>query len=207
MKATPLCIALLSVVEPSLTLSAARGWPRTSARRTHPRMAGFVTPRSELTPKPQTFTLTGCMDGVGVGLDVDNCVDMLTPGKPAAAVLQLGDKITEWNGVAMFDPATGERRLLKEVVTTAESHTLVIERAQTAAPMPAAAAPDAPKNTMTGEDVPVLPTWSSGQGGDKVYKPRGIDTDDDTVEAALIAGALLFTIIFIAAQPAVRTWF
>ena len=57
------------------------------------------------------------MDGVGVGLDVDNCVDMLTPGKPAAAVLQLGDKITEWNGVAMFDPATGERRLLKEVVT------------------------------------------------------------------------------------------
>lgn len=127
MKATPLCIALLSVVEPSLTLSAARGWPRTGARRTHPRMAGFVTPRSELTPKPQTVTLTGCMDGVGVGLDVDNCVDMLTPGKPAAAVLQLGDKITEWNGVAMFDPATGERRLLKEVVTAAESHTLVID--------------------------------------------------------------------------------
>ena len=170
-------------------------------------MAGFVTPRSELTPKPQTVTLTGCMDGVGVGLDVDNCVDMLTPGKPAAAVLQLGDKITEWNGVAMFDAATGERRLLKEVVTAAESHTLVIERAQTAAPVPAAAAPDTPKNTMTGEDVPVLPMWSSGQAGDKVYKPRGIDTDDDTVEAALIAGALLFTIIFIAAQPAVRTWF
>ena len=89
MKATPLCIALLSVVEPSLTLSAARGWLRTGARRTHPRMAGFVTPRSELTPKPQTVTLTGCMDGVGVGLDVDNCVDMLTPCKPAAAVLHL----------------------------------------------------------------------------------------------------------------------
>ena len=175
-------------------------------------MAGFVTPRSELTPlepEPQTVTLTGCMDGVGVGLDADNCVDMLTPGKPAAAMLQLGDKITTWNGIAMFDAAAGERRLLKEVVTAAESHTLVIERAQaTAAPVPVAAPPDMPaKNTMSGEDVPVLPTWSSGQGAGEVIKPRGIDTDDDTVEAALVAAALIFTIIFIAAQPAVRSWF
>ena len=210
-----LCVAMLSVVEPSLALSA-RGWPRTSrlsnSHRTHPRMAGFVTPRSELTPRepePQTVTLTGCMDGVGVGLDADNCVDMLTPGKPAAAMLQLGDKITTWNGIAMFDAAAGERRLLKEVVTAAESHTLVIERAQaTAAPVPVAAPPDMPaKNTMSGEDVPVLPTWSSGQGAGEVIKPRGIDTDDDTVEAALVAAALIFTIIFIAAQPAVRSWF
>ena len=55
-------------------------------------------------------------------------MDMLTPGKSAAAVLQLGDKITAWNGIAMFDAAAGERRILKEVVTAAESHTLVIER-------------------------------------------------------------------------------
>ena len=210
-----LCVAMLSVVEPSLILSA-RGWPRTSrlsnSHRTRPRMAGFVTPRSELTPRepqPQTITLTGCMDGVGVGLDTDNCVDMLTPGKPAAAVLQLGDKVTTWNGIAMFDAAAGERRLLKEVVTAAESHTLVIERAEaTAAPVPVAAPPDMPvKNTMSGEDVPVLPTWSSGQGSREVSKPRGIDTDDDTLEAALVAAALIFTIIFIAAQPAVRSWF
>ena len=49
-------------------------------------------------------------------------MDMLTPGKSAAAVLQLGDKITAWNGIAMFDAAAGERRLLKEVVTAAVAH-------------------------------------------------------------------------------------
>ena len=96
-------------------------------------MSGFVTPRSELTPRePQTQTvmLTGCMDGIGVGLDTDNCVDMLTPGKPAAAVLQLGDKVTAWNGITIFDVAAGERHLLiKEVGATADSHTLVIRHA------------------------------------------------------------------------------
>ena len=175
------------------------------SHRTHVRMSGFVTPRSELAPRapqPQTVTLTGCMDGVGIGLDGDNCVDMLTPGKPAAAVLQMGDRVTAWDGIELFDAAAGERRLLKEVVTAADSHTLVIERAQAAAPPLAT-----PPAGVAPQGKAVLPSWSSADYGAKVSKPQGIDTDDDTVEAVLVAGTLLFVIVFIVAQPAVRSWF
>tara|TARA_B110001452_G_scaffold87996_1_gene71979 strand:- start:12 stop:626 length:615 start_codon:yes stop_codon:yes gene_type:complete len=73
-----------------------------------------------------TLTLTGCGSGCGVGLDGDNCVDMLKPGMPAAEVLQMGDRVVSWNGVAMMED--GSQRLLKDVVTPAESHEIVVER-------------------------------------------------------------------------------
>ena len=76
-----------------------------------------------------TVTLAGCVNGVGVGLDENNCVDMLTPGKPAEAVLKMGDRVLLWNGIEMVD-SFGARRLLKDVVVRAEAHTLVIERKQ-----------------------------------------------------------------------------
>jgi hypothetical protein len=46
----------------------------------------------------------------------------------AAAALQMGDRVVSWDGVAMLDGET--RRLLKDVVSPAESHILVIERAR-----------------------------------------------------------------------------
>ena len=76
-----------------------------------------------------TVTLAGCVNGVGVGLDENNCVDMLTPGKPAEAVMKMGDRVLLWNGIEMVD-SSGARRLLKDVVVRAEAHTLVIERKQ-----------------------------------------------------------------------------
>lgn len=79
-----------------------------------------------------TLTLKGCSNGVGVGLDKDNCVDMLKPGMPASKELQMGDKVVSWNGVMMVEEKEGrmQPRKLKDVVTPADSHTLVIEREQ-----------------------------------------------------------------------------
>ena len=74
-----------------------------------------------------TVTLVGCSSGVGVGLDDKNCVDMLRPDSPAESELKLGDRVLLWNGIEMID-FTGERRLLKDVVVSADAHTLVIER-------------------------------------------------------------------------------
>ena len=209
------CLALLALAPPSSALrlqalALANSRPQGCCRRQLPRMSGFVAPRSELTPQtprgPQTVsvTLTGCTDGVGVGLNEDNVVDMLTPGKPAAAVLQLGDKVVSWNGQLMFDEAAGERRMLKDVVVAAESHELVIERKRalmtevTAAPpareTPAAAATPSSK-------------WSSEEGGDAYWGKSNPITDDDELEKNLIAGTVLFVVVFLLTQTAVPSWF
>ena len=81
-----------------------------------------------------TFTLTGCSAGIGLGLDAENRIDMLAPGKPASASLQMGDKVISWNGIDMVDSA-GERKMLKDVVVPADSHELVIERVRSATPL------------------------------------------------------------------------
>ena len=112
------------------------------------RATGLLLGSGTLSPPPQrprsrrpmaamqmeklTITLVGCSSGVGVGLDDKNCVDMLRPDSPAESELKLGDRVLLWNGVEMID-FTGERRLLKDVVVSADAHTLVIERQQSAA--------------------------------------------------------------------------
>ena len=112
------------------------------------RATGLLLSSGTLSPPPQrsrspqpmaaiqmeklTIMLVGCSSGVGVGLDDKNCVDMLTPDKPAESELKLGDRVLLWNGIEMID-FTGERRLLKDVVVSADTHTLVIERQQPAA--------------------------------------------------------------------------
>lgn len=88
---------------------------------------------SEAETEALTLTLNGCGSGIGVGLDGDNRVDMLKPGMPAAKVLQMGDLIISWNGIAMMED--GNQRLLKDVVTPAESHELVIERVRASPPI------------------------------------------------------------------------
>jgi len=77
-----------------------------------------------------TLTIRDCSGGVGLGLDEENKVDMLKPGMPAAKVFQIGDKVTFWNGIAMYEQREGklEQRKLKDVVKPADSHTVVIER-------------------------------------------------------------------------------
>ena len=113
-----------------------------------------------------TVTLTGCTDGVGVGLDAANRVDMLVPDKPAVGVLQMGDRIVAWNGIEMFDGAN--RRLLKDVVVPAETHELVIERAR-------------------------YPTID-GMVGREPMVPADLNVDDDKEETFLF-GALALTIV------------
>ena len=98
-----------------------------------------------------TVTLVGCTNGVGVGLDPSNLVDMLREGSPAAASeLQRGDKVLQWNGIAMVDPDSGQQRKLKDVVVPSDVHTLVVERAQSAAKS-TAAPPQASKAAQTSE--------------------------------------------------------
>ena len=43
----------------------------------------------------------------------------------------MGDKVTHWNGILMMESRDGklQRRLLKDVVTPADSHTVIVERA------------------------------------------------------------------------------
>tara|TARA_B110001452_G_scaffold248925_1_gene236054 strand:+ start:108 stop:896 length:789 start_codon:yes stop_codon:yes gene_type:complete len=117
--------AVHSLVVPTLALptrpAAAAGRPRTALTA------------SAAETEALTLTLTGCGSGIGVGLDGDNCVDMLKPGMPAAKVLQMGDRVVSWNGIAMMED--GNQRMLKDVVTPAESHELVVERVRASPPI------------------------------------------------------------------------
>ena len=84
-----------------------------------------------------TITLVDCESGVGIGLDPTNCVDMLRDGSPAAnSDLCMGDRVLQWNGIAMIDADSGAQRKLKDVVTPSDMHTLIIERPRTAKPKP-----------------------------------------------------------------------
>ena len=115
--------------------------PATSRARAE-RVAA-ASPSAPTTAPAMTFTITlfGCINGVGVGLDASNLVNMLAKGSPAAASeLRMGDKVVLWNGVAMVDPVCGRQRKLKEVVVRSDVHTLVVERAGAAARSDAASA-------------------------------------------------------------------
>ena len=102
--------------------------------RAHPRLACVMSAKDSGGAQTLTITLNGCSDGIGVGLDDKNCVDLLRPGLPAAKALQLGDKVIQWNGNKMVDEA-GERRMLKDVVVPADSHELLVERQPSLAPL------------------------------------------------------------------------
>ena len=70
--------------------------------------------------------------GIGVGLDADNCVDLLRPGLPAEKAFKMGDKVLTWNGEALVEAKEGRmiQRKLKDVVVPVDEHTVVIERAR-----------------------------------------------------------------------------
>ena len=67
--------------------------------------------------------------GVGIGLDPDNVIDMLWPGNAAVRDLKMGDTVLTWNGIALKDPATGLQRTLSMVVDrNLDTHTLTLAR-------------------------------------------------------------------------------
>ncbi|KAL1518697.1 hypothetical protein AB1Y20_002984 [Prymnesium parvum] len=116
--------ALLAAAAAGHVLPAAGSRPLVRARSQGPYMTrpdGVET---------LTLTLRDCSAGVGVGLDGENRVDMLTPGSPAAAAFQMGDQVTHWNGVRMVEMKDGRMRprKLRDVVRPAPSHTVVVER-------------------------------------------------------------------------------
>lgn len=69
-----------------------------------------------------TVELTECGSGMGVGLNDNNCVTMLVPGKPAAKHLQVGDKVVE------FDDQPMAGRKLSDVAKPSDKHTLKLQR-------------------------------------------------------------------------------
>ena len=108
--------------------------PATSAAREEHVAAAAPSAPTTAPVMTLTIALVGCINGVGVGLDASNLVNMLAEGSPAAASeLRMGDKVILWNGVAMVDPVCGRQRKLKEVVVRSDTHTLVVERAGAAA--------------------------------------------------------------------------
>lgn len=67
--------------------------------------------------------------GVGLGLDPHNVIDMLVPGKTAADMLQIGDRIIQWNGRSLTDLRTGLPKKLASVVdSNLDTHAVVVER-------------------------------------------------------------------------------
>ena len=77
------------------------------------------------------LTLTGCSNGIGVGLDENNKVDMIKDGTPAAKFFKKGDKVMTWNGAEMTQVVGGriERRPLKDVVEAGlDKHTVTVKR-------------------------------------------------------------------------------
>ena len=117
--------AVHSLVVPTLALPK-----RPAAAAGRPRIALAA---SAAETEALKLTLTGCDGGIGVGLDTKNSVDLLKPGMPAAKVLQIGDRVISWNGIAMMED--GNQRLLKDVVTPADSHELVVERVRASPPI------------------------------------------------------------------------
>ena len=77
-----------------------------------------------------TLSLSDCLaKGVGVGLDPQNVVDMLVPGKTASEMLRIGDTVVLWNGISLTDPGTGKQRKLSSVVDgSLDTHSVVVER-------------------------------------------------------------------------------
>jgi hypothetical protein len=81
----------------------------------------------------ETFIVTlgpGCTTkGVGVGLNPQNVIDMIVPGKAAADMLQYGDRVILWNDHALTNPSTGVQEKLGSVVDSSlDTHTVVVER-------------------------------------------------------------------------------
>jgi len=149
-----------------------------------------------------SVTLIDCSDGVGVGLDTQNRVDMLTPGKPGAASLQLGDKIVTWNGVQLMDE-TGQRRLLKDVVTPADSHELVVERGAFAPPpldLTKASLDDVePPPLLKLEDITPPPLLRKEATSVRPGLPERISNivTDDNDKIEFILGGVAISILFI----------
>ena len=102
-------------------------------RAAAPLMARPRAARMQVETVRVTVTLTGCKSGVGLGLDKENVVDMLKPDMPAVRVLEMGDKLVSWNGQEMGTVENGKwkQRPLRDVVKSADTHTVVVERAKT----------------------------------------------------------------------------
>ena len=124
-----LAVALLAASS-SAWLPASGALPAARARPLTARRAACSTINMQMNLQNLTLMLTGCSNGVGVGLDEDNKVGMLRPGMPASKVLLVGDKVISWNDLPMVEVSGGRvvQRKLKDVVTPADEHTLVVER-------------------------------------------------------------------------------
>ena len=91
-----------------------------------------VCMEAQPSPNSMTVTITGCSNGIGVGLDPQNRVDLLRPGMPAEKHLKIGDVITHWNGIELFRMQDGRKVQVKLIEVAPDplqdSYTLSIER-------------------------------------------------------------------------------
>ena len=96
-----------------------------------PATSGSVIGRIDVqTTERLTLSLRDCRaKGIGIGLDPQNVIDMLVPGKSASVSLQMGDEIISWNEIPLLDPATGEQIKIAAVVDgTLDEHAVVVNR-------------------------------------------------------------------------------
>jgi hypothetical protein len=97
-----------------------------------PSRARSVHMQAQPATNSMTVTLTGCSNGIGVGLDPQNRVDLLRPGTPAEKQLKIGDIVTHWNGMELFRMENGRKVQVKLIEVAPDplqdSYTLSIER-------------------------------------------------------------------------------
>ena len=82
-----------------------------------------------------TLKLTDCLaNGIGIGLDTKNCIDMIKPGGAGSKKFVMGDEVVLWNGQELYEVAGGRKvqRKLVDVVEQQDVHTVVVKRVRKA---------------------------------------------------------------------------
>ena len=78
-----------------------------------------------------TLKLTKCLaNGIGIGLDDKNKIDMIKPDGAGSKAFLMGDEVMSWNNNALWVVKNGrkEQRKLVEVVEKQDEHTVVVKR-------------------------------------------------------------------------------
>ena len=106
----------------------------------------------DLKPEVLEVVVTGCSEAVGLGLNAQQVITLLTPGGPAARCggLEVGDRVVSVDGVSLEAETADDRPLtVKDVLQPQDRHVFGVERgtspghespAAEAAPMAEAAA-------------------------------------------------------------------
>ena len=122
-------ISLFLAIAPSQALMLSARVP--GGQQSYPQTGSPWRTRS-IKMETLTITIAGCKNGIGVGLDPMNVVDLLRPGMPAEKQLKIGDVVTHWDGAPLFK-VEGGRQIQVKLIEVApdplvDSYILTVER-------------------------------------------------------------------------------